>query len=116
LGKKICWKFKWIRKRKQFRSFENNDENFEFYKDKTFFKERWIKENDLEQKLIVTYSLKYKNYQRQIRNSQIERAKAAMTNKSFKFDKCNQNDFKRFIKKTNITKDGEVADKRPQSL
>ncbi len=95
---------------------ENNKENFEFYKDKTFFKERWIKENDLEQKLIVTYSLKYKNYQRQIRNSQIERAKAAMANKSFKFDKCNQNDFKRFIKKTNITKDGEVADKKVFAL
>lgn len=36
-------------------------------------------------KLIVTYSLKYKNYQRQIRNSQIERAKVAIANKSFKF-------------------------------
>ncbi|WP_206811962.1 IS1634 family transposase, partial [Paradesulfitobacterium ferrireducens] len=46
----------------------------ETYKDKCFFKERWIKENGLEQKLIVTYSIKYKNYQRQIRNSQIERA------------------------------------------
>ena len=39
-----------------------------------------------------------------------------MTNKSFKFDKCNQNDFKRFIKKTNITKDGEVADKKVFTL
>ena len=86
------------------------DENIiKLYKDKIFFKERWIKEKDFEQKLIVTYSLKYKNYQRQIRNSQIERAKTAIANKSFKIDKCNQNDFKRFIKKTNVTKDGEVA-------
>lgn len=28
---------------------------------KVFYKERWIKENDLEQKLIVTYSIKYRD-------------------------------------------------------
>ena len=95
---------------------ENDEKSLELYKDRTFFKERWIKENGLEQKLIVTYSLKYRNYQRQIRNSQIERAKVAIANKSFKLDKCKQNDFKRFIKKTNITKDGEVAEKKVLSL
>ena len=92
------------------------NENEEIFKDKIFFKERWIKENDLEQKLIVTYSLKYKNYQRQIRNSQIERAKNAITTKTFKLDKCNQNDYKRFIKKTNITADGEIAEKKILSI
>lgn len=90
--------------------------NEEIFKDKIFFKERWIKENDLEQKLIVTYSLKYKNYQRQIRNSQIERAKNAINTKTFKLDKCNQNDYKRFIKKTNITTDGEIAEKKILSI
>ena len=95
---------------------DKNDSSIELYKDKVFFKERWIKENGLEQKLIVTYSLKYRNYQRQIRNSQIERAKVAITNKSFKLDKCNQNDFKRFIKKTNITNDGEIAEKKVLTL
>lgn len=95
---------------------EKNDASIEFYKDKVFFKERWINENGLEQKLIVTYSLKYKNYQRQIRSSQIERAKLAISNKSFKLDKCNQNDFKRFIKKTNVTNDGEIAEKKVLSL
>lgn len=88
------------------------DENEKIFKDKIFFKERWIKENDLEQKLIVTYSLKYKNYQRQIRNFQIERAKNALNSKTFKLDKCNQNDYKRFIKKTNITAEGEIAEKK----
>ena len=95
---------------------EKDETSIELFKDRTFFKERWIKENGLEQKLIVTYSLKYKNYQKQIRNSQIERAKIAIAKKSFKLDKCNQNDFKRFIKKTNITKDGEVAEKKVLSL
>ncbi len=42
--------------------------------DKTFYKERWIKEDGLEQKLIVTYSLKYRDYQRQIRSKQLDRA------------------------------------------
>ena len=92
------------------------DENEEIFKDKIFFKERWIKENDLEQKLIVTYSLKYKNYQRQIRNSQIERAKNAIASKTFKLDKCNQNDYKRFIKRTNITAEGEIAEKKILSI
>ena len=92
------------------------DANEEFFKDKIFFKERWIKENDLEQKLIVTYSLKYKNYQRQIRNSQIEHAQKALATKNFKLDKCNQNDFKRFIKRTNITTEGEIAENKILSI
>lgn len=97
-------------------SINEIDENGEIFNDKIFFKERWIKENDLEQKLIVTYSLKYKKYQRQIRNSQIERAKNAINAKAFKLDKCNQNDFKRFIKKTNITTEGEIAEKKILSI
>ena len=70
----------------------------------------------MEQKLIVTYSIKYRNYQQQIRNSQIERAKQAIEKNSIKLDKCNQNDYKRFVSKTNITKDGEVAENRVLSL
>jgi transposase len=82
----------------------------ETFKDNCFFKERWIKENGLEQKLIVTYSIKYKNYQRQIRNSQIERAQKTLDTNPTKISKSNQNDYKRFIKKTSCTPDGEIAD------
>ena len=32
--------------------------------EKVFYKDRWINENNLEQHLIVTYSIKYRNYQR----------------------------------------------------
>ena len=110
------WHLSGDKKEYNINEIENDQKSLELYKDKTFFKERWIKENGLEQKLIVTYSLKYRNYQRQIRNSQIERDKVAIANKSFKLDKCNQNDFKRFIKKTNITKDWEVAKKKVLSL
>lgn len=92
------------------------NKNEELYKDKVFYKDRWINENGLEQNLIVTYSIKYRNYQRQIRNSQVERAQVAIENNSIKLDKCNQNDYKRFVKRTNITKDGEIAEEKILSL
>jgi transposase len=84
----------------------------EKYKDKIFYKARWIKENGLEQKLIVTYSIKYKDYQRQIRNTQIERAIKAIDKNPTKLEKSNQNDYKRFITKTHCTADGEIAEKK----
>ena len=77
----------------------------------TFYKERWINENDLEQKFIVTFSFKYQHYQRHIRENQIDRARKAIADKNFKLDKKRQTDFKRFIKKTNVTNEGEVAEK-----
>lgn len=110
------WSLSGDNKKYNINDIEKDDTTIELYKERIFFKERWIKENGLEQKLIVTYSLKYRNYQRQIRNSQIERAKVAIANKSFKLDKCNQNDFKRFIKKTNVTNDGEIAEKKVLTL
>src|SRR5699024_8195136 len=37
-----------------------------------YYKERWIKENGLEQKLVVTFSPKHKRYQAAIREKQVE--------------------------------------------
>ena len=85
-------------------------------KKKMFYKERWIKENDLEQKIIVTYSIKYRDYQRKIRNSQIERAQKTIDSNPTKIKKYNQNDYKRFIKKTSCTSDGEIAEKEIYSI
>ncbi len=83
---------------------------------KAFYKERWINENDFEQRLIVTYSIKYRDYQRKIRSSQVERARKAIENNPTKIKKCNANDYKRFINKTSCTPDGEVADKEIYSI
>lgn len=95
----------------------DNDENFyEKHKNHTFYKERWINENGLEQKLIISYSLKYRDYQRQIRNRQLERASKLIENRPSDLKKRNQNDFKRFISSTNVTPDGEVADKSIYSI
>jgi len=78
--------------------------------DKTFFKERWIKEDDLEQKLIVTYSLKYRDYQKKIRDGQILRAQKVIDSNPDKIKKCNSNDYRRLISKYTCTADGEVAE------
>lgn len=96
--------------------FNINEIDEHIYHDYTFFKERWINENGLEQRLIVTYSVKYRNYQASIRNEQIERAIKSMTVNSQKIDSCKQNDYKRFINRTSVTSDGEIADKKVYSL
>lgn len=83
---------------------------------RVFYKERWVKENDFEQRLIVTYSIKYRDYQRKIRNSQIERAQKVIEKNPTKIKKCNANDYKRFINKTSCTPDGEIADNEIYSI
>jgi transposase len=83
--------------------------------DKTFYKERWINEDGLEQHLIVTFSLKYKKYQQTIRERQIERARK-LVDKPSKLDKKKTNDPKRFINQDHCTFDGEVANKTVTSL
>lgn len=95
---------------------EETEELKEKYKDCTFFKERWTKEDNLEQKLIVTYSLKHKEYQRYIRSRQIERASKLIESKPSSLKKHHQNDFKRFITKTNVTNDGEIAENEVYSI
>ncbi|MCQ2598703.1 MAG: IS1634 family transposase, partial [Treponema sp.] len=92
-------------------------------KDKIFYKTRWIKEEGIvhsdngdkkqiiEQKLIVSYSIKYRNYLRHVRAGQIERAQKIIESGEKAINKKKQNDPKRFIKTNHATNDGEVADK-----
>lgn len=74
-----------------------------------YYKERWINENGLEQKLIITYSPKYRAYQQSIRNGQISRAKKLVKNPS-SINKKKQNDPKRFIDSVHCTIEGEIAE------
>lgn len=97
-------------------SLEDNETLSEKYKNTIFFKERWIKENGLEQKLIVTFSLKYKFYQENIRKNQVDRAKKIIEDSPANLKNNNPNDCKRFITKTNITEDGEIAKKTTLSI
>src|SRR5699024_11036562 len=82
---------------------------------RTYYKERWIKEDGLEQKLIVTYSPVYQRYQASIRAKQVERGMKKVENTS-SLKKHNQKDAKRFIKATHVTENGEIADKTQATL
>jgi len=80
-----------------------------------YYKERWIKENGMEQRLIVSYSPKYAEYQRNLRNNQIIRAENMIENPG-KVSKQKINDPKRFITSTYITGDGEIASAKKLTL
>ena len=105
------WKLPGSNKRYNISKLRTDEELIEQYKDKIFYKERWIKEDNLEQRLIVTYSVKYQEYQKNIRNNQINRAQKIIASNPSKLKKPKQNDPKRFIKTLNVTKDGELAEK-----
>lgn len=110
------WRLSGRKESYDIRTLDQDKKAYEKFKDEKFYKERWIKENGLEQKLIVTFSLKYRDYQRQIRKKQLDRAIKLIETRPSDIKKKNQNDFKRFISSTNVTKDGEVADKSVYSL
>ena len=89
---------------------DKSGENEEIY-----YKERWINENGLEQRLIISYSPKYAEYQRSVRNRQVERAQNLINNPT-KISKNRQDAPKRFIKSASVTNDGEIASKKVFSL
>src|SRR5690554_4388231 len=81
----------------------------------TYFKERWIKEGELEQRLLVTFSPKYKHYQQTIRERQIDQA-LKKVDKPSALKKKKPSDPTRFISAHHATKDGEIADKTHYSI
>lgn len=94
----------------------NNEELKEKYYDKLFYKIISSETKSVKQDLIVTFSFKYFDYNRNIRNSQIERAKKSIdTNQTTRKGK-NQNDYRRFIVDTKSTNTGEVAENSNLSL
>ncbi|MGN1167744.1 MAG: IS1634 family transposase [Lachnospiraceae bacterium] len=87
----------------------------ELYKDRVFFKERWIKENGLEQRLIVSYSIKYKRYQQNLREHQLERAEKIVCSGT-RSKKRNPNDPERFVETVQLTFDGEIAEQTMRQI
>ena len=88
----------------------NNEELREKYYNTLFYKIIETETKSVKQDLIVTFSFKYFDYNRNIRNKQIERAKKAIENGNVKRKGKNQNDYKRFIDSLNITENGEIAE------
>lgn len=85
------------------------------HRNSVFYKERWINENGLEQRLIVSYSIKDREYQRAIRERQVTRAQKIVDEGS-KATTRNQNSPKRFVSETTVTSEGEVAERKLLSL
>ena len=81
-----------------------------------YYKEIPIVTGEMDETLIVTYSPKYKAYQRKIRAHQIERAEKLIAMPGRKRKGKNRNDPMRFVKKTSVTQDGEIAEKNVYDL
>ena len=85
------------------------------YYNVTFYKERWepIKMSTgevLEQRLIVTFSFKYREYLSYVRDRQISRAQALIdSGRGNTSKRKSPNDAKRYIKSEHCTSDGELA-------
>lgn len=92
------------------------DETDETVFHSVYYKEMPLITGKTEETVIVTYSPKYKDYQRRIRDKQIERAKKMIENPCRKRKGKNQNDPARFVKKTTCTNDGEIAQNAVYSL
>ena len=84
--------------------------------DRVYWKERWINDDGIEQRLIVTYSVKYAEYTRALRERQIARAEKLIRSGQKRISRKGQNDVRRFIKATSVTGDGEVAESTRFSL
>ena len=110
------WKLYGSDKTYNISKLRDNDELIKSYYDKTFYKERWIKEDGLEQRLIVTFSPKYQEYQRHIRNNQVNHALKMIESNPTKLSKARQNDPKRFITTISTTSNGEIAEERYYEL
>lgn len=76
-----------------------------------FYKDAPYTTAKLHQRLIITYSPKYAAYQKSIREKQIDRAKKMIETGNTKKQRKNPNDPARFIEKTSVTGDGEIAEK-----
>ena len=95
---------------------ENDDKLREQYYDTLFYKIIETETKSVKQDLIVTFSFRYLDYNRSIRNSQIERAKKYIeTNQGTRKGK-NQDDYRRFINSLNSTDNGEVAENITYSI
>ncbi|MFR3251081.1 MAG: transposase [Eisenbergiella sp.] len=84
-----------------------------YRKDNTvYYKEYPLVTGDMDETVIITYSPKYKAYQQKIRTGQIDRAIKIMQSPDKARKGKNPNDPSRFIQKTAVTADGEIAQKQ----
>ena len=95
---------------------ENDESLKEKYYDTLFYKIIETETKSVKQDLIVTFCFKYFDYNRNIRNNQIERAKKSIETNNVTRKGKNQNDYRRFINSTPLTENGEVAENTNYSI
>ena len=95
---------------------ENNETLKEKYYDSLFYKIIQTETKSVKQDTIVTFCFKYFDYNRNIRNSQIERAKKNINSDNVTRRGKNQNDPNRFIEEIASTSDGVVANDKTYSI
>ena len=91
---------------------EKNDSLREKYYNTLFYKIIQTETKSVKQDLIVTFCFKYFDYNRNIRNSQIEKAKKSIETNNVTRKGKNQNDYRRFINSVSSTDNGEVAENK----
>ena len=95
----------------------NNDEDLrEKYYNTIFYKIIPTETKSVKQDLIVTFCFKYLDYNRNIRNNQIEKAKKSIETNNITRKGKNQNDYRRFVDIINSTTNGEIAGKTSYSI
>ena len=105
-----------LRKVYNLETIENNEILREKYYDTLFYKILETETKSVKQDLIVTFCFKYFDYNRSIRNNQIERAKKSIETNQVTRKGKNQNDYRRFINSLNSTDNGEVAENITYSI
>ena len=97
-------------------TIENDDSLREKYYETLFYKIIQTETKSVKQDLIITFCFKYFDYNKNIRNNQIERAKKSIEINNATRKGKNQNDYRRFIDSLNLTDNGEVAENTTYSL
>ena len=94
----------------------NDEELKEKYYDTLFYKIIETETKSVKQDLIVTFNFRYFDYNRNIRNNQIERAKKSIETNNVTRKGKNQNDYRRLINQINSTDNGEVAENQSYTI
>lgn len=103
------WRIAGDPKQYSIRALREEPEKYRMYYDTQFYKESWFVDNDgFEQRYIVTFSLKYMEYLRSVRERQLQRAQKKLDRGEA--NKKGQTDPERFYEQLYMTPLGEVAE------
>lgn len=97
-------------------TIENDEELKEKYYDILFYKIIETETKSVKQDLIVTFCFRYYDYNRNIRNNQIERAKKSIETNNVSRKGKNQNNYRRLINSISSTDNGEVAENKSYKI